>query len=242
MKRKLPINSACRESNSLSAVLEREYQNVPRETICEALWSKLKLVPVYQKQVFVDRNELWQMFMLTGTSLKRIIAVLNEKARTVYFGDPEEYEPDGEYYYTEEAGLIWSYGKGGCLALGIKDRSRLEGFLKSGQGMKFSTYPHKKQIYKDIVFDLTTGEIFKADKIIARFELGTDYEKLIRILLENRGRNFSYAELAEVLGQENLYQKNRFDVEKGICNKFSRLNLKCGEKVFQCNNGYFVEV
>ncbi len=232
MKRKLPLISACRESNSISAVLEREYQNMPRETICEALWSKLKLVPAYQNQVFVSKNELWQMFMMTGTSLKRIIAVLNEKARSVYFGDPEEYEPDGEYYYTEEAGLVWSYGKGGCLTLGIKDRSKLEGFLKAGQGVKFTTYPHKKQTYKDIVFDFTLDEVRKSDKRMRT--LGEKSAKLAKLLLENRNRRFSFEELAEALGEQALYQdyRSKYTYCRSLEKIFERLNRDCQEKIF----------
>jgi len=232
MKRKLPLNLACHKSNSLSAVLEREYQNVPRETICEALWGKLKLVPAYQKQVFVNRNELWHMFMMTGTSLKRIIAVLKETAKRVYFGNPEEYEPDGEYYYTEEAGLVWSYGKKGCLTLGIKDRRRLERFLKAGQGMKYSVFPNNQQEYGKLVFDFTLDEVRKGNKRMRT--LGEKSAKLVKLLLENRNRRFSFEELAEVLGEQTLYQdyRSKYTYCRSLEKIFERLNRDCQEKIF----------
>lgn len=117
-------------------------------------------------------------------------------------------------------------------------RKKIEDSTKQAD---YQAHPHKTQTYRDITFDFTTGHILHNGQRLSRFALGSDYETLASMLLKNRGRNFSYSELAECLGLEVLYERNRCDAEKAICTKFSKLNAKCSEKVFQCNDGYFVE-
>lgn len=238
-----PNIRAHRPALPLGGSMCRIQENSRTRAVFEALAEKLRDLKAYEKQVIWTHADFRWMKLETGIGMKEITETLEPFSVSVYqgvYGEDEEGDRADEYFRVPDAGITWQKVRN-YFEIIVNDHKKLRGFINAQRGLQYSVYPHKKLEFRDIIFDLTTGEIFKSGKQIDKIELGTDYEKLIKLLLENRGYNFSYLELARALGLEQLYTKNKFDVEKGICNKFSRLNLKCGEKVFQCNNGYFVE-
>ncbi|MCF7846719.1 MAG: hypothetical protein K9M51_01475 [Candidatus Gracilibacteria bacterium] len=221
----------------------RIQENSRTQAVFEALAEKLRDLKAYEKQVIWTHADFRWMKLETGIGMKEVTEILEPFSIGVYRGyaDDDEYYPEENFYHVPNAGITWQkFGK--HFEIVVNDRKKLRGFINAQRGLQYSVYPHKKLEYRDIIFDLTTGEILKSGQQIDKIELGTDYEKLIKLLLENRGYNFSYLELARALGLEQLYVKNKFDTEKSISTKFSRLNAKCREKVFQCNNGYFLAI
>lgn len=222
--------------NPFDLVVSQYWGKPSTQAVFRALFQKIKRIPFDALHIAWNEDDFRRAFLQSGVDLEHVFFELCALSKEVWIDEEESRS------VIPDSGFIWENNSNGSLTFYIIDREKMESFLESKQGVRFKIYSHKKLEYRDIIFDLTTGEIFKLGEQIDKIELGTDYEKLIKLLLENRGRNFSYVELAEVLGQENLYQKNRFDTEKSISTKFSRLNTKCREKVFQCNNGYFVAI
>lgn len=206
------------------------------QAVFRALFKKVKQLPFDTLRITWNGEDFRRIFLQSGVDLEHVFFALCCLSEKVLIDEEESRSK------IPESGFIWENNADGSLTFYITDREKMESFLENKQGVRFKVYPHKKQEYRDITFDFTTGEIFKSGKQIDKIELGTDYEKLIKLLLENRGYNFSYLELAQALGIEQLYTRNKFDTEKSISTKFSRLNAKCREKVFQCNNGYFVAI
>ncbi len=239
-----PNIRAHRPVSPLDGSMCRIQENSRTRAVFEALAEKLRDLKAYEKQVIWIHADFRWMKWETGIGMNEIAETLEAFSVSVYQGtysEDDEGDRADEYFRVPDAGITWQkFGK--HFEIVVNDRKKLRGFINAQRGLRYSIYPHKKLEYRDIIFDLTTGEIFKSGEQIDKIELGTDYEKLIKLLLENRGYNFSYLKLARALGLEQLYAKNKFDTEKSISTKFSRLNAKCREKVFQCNNGYFVAV
>ncbi len=222
--------------NPFDLVVSQYWGKPSTQAVFRALFQKVKQLPFDTLYITWNNADFRRSFLQSGVDLEYVFFELCNLSEEACLDEEES------RFVIHDTGFLWKNNPNGSLTFFISDREKMEDFLESKQGVRFKVYPHKTQRYKDITFDLTTGEIFKSGKQIDKIELGTDYEKLIKLLLENRGYNFSYLELARTLGIEQLYTRNKFDTEKSISTKFSRLNAKCREKVFQCNNGYFVAI
>jgi hypothetical protein len=80
----------------------------------------------------------------------------------------------------------------------------LKGFLQEKIGRKFAVYPHDKQEYDDLIFDFREKKLFRGNEEL--LTLGAKTLPITKLLLENRGRKFTYEELAEELGEISVFK------------------------------------
>jgi hypothetical protein len=179
----------------------------------------------------VDEAELWAIFLQTGMSAKAFIAALLADSKEVYLGDPELFEPEEGYYCLNNDSMLWEDFCG--LHFFIKDRARLKGFLQEKIGRKFAVYPHDKQEYDDLIFDFREKKLFRGNEEL--LTLGAKTLPITKLLLENRGRKFTYEELAEELGEISVFKhwQTAPNYKVKLDKIFARLNRACGRRIFQ---------
>jgi hypothetical protein len=212
-----------------------------REAVFEALWEFVKAVPFFKSHFGLNEAELWVLFLQTGIDAKRVMKELSVQSKTVYLGDGEDFEPEEEYYYTPQAGLLWENWRG--LRFFIKDRVKLDGYLQSNRIKRFETFFADKQEYDGVVFDFTKNEVWLRDNVIVK--IGIKSAKLARLVLGNRGKKFVYDELAEMLCESAVCAdwRSSFNYKRSLDKLFERLNRKLGKKIFHfSNDSVFVEV
>lgn len=219
-----------------------DYHGVPkREAVFEALWEFLKSVPFYRNHFSIGQSELCAVFVYSGVDKKRFLEVLLLLSKTVNLGFGEDYEPEEDYYYIPEAGLLWEDWRD--LFFHIQDREKAEMFLKKNRARNYEVCLPDVQEYQGFVFDFVRGEIRLECRIIA--QIGEKSSKLAKIVLSQRGRKFEYKELAEILGENAICNdwRSSFNYKRSLDKIFERLNHKLGKKFFHfAKDSVFVAV
>jgi hypothetical protein len=220
-----------RGNQSLVEVVEAYYPSAPVSTVFEVLWEKLRALPMYRTSLEVNEAELWAIFLQTGMSAEAFIEALLADSKEVYLADPDSFESEEEYYCLNNESMLWENFRG--LGFFIKDRARLKEFLQEKIGRKFAIYPHDMQVYDDLVFDFREKKLFRGDEEL--LTLGAKTLPITKLLLENRGRKFTYEELAEELGEISVFNhwQTAPNYKVKIDKIFARLNRACGSRIFQ---------
>ena len=216
---------------SLVEVVEAYYQNKSVSTVYEVLWEKLKTVPFYRPRFEISESELWAIFMHSGFNAESFIEVLKRDSCDVYLGSQDLFEPEEQYFCFGNESLLWD-GKR-CLKFHVKDFQKLKAFLQVKLGMKYAVYPHYMQVYGDLVFDFREKKLFRGNEEL--LTLGAKTLPITKLLLENRGRKFTYEELAEELGEISAFRhwQTAPNYKVKIDTIFARLNRACGKRIFQ---------
>ncbi len=216
------------------------HRTAKREAVFEALWEFLKSVPFYRNHFSVGKSELWSMFMHSGVDKKRLMDVLLSLSRQINLGFGEDYEPEEDYYYMPEVGLLWEDWSD--LFFHIQDREKAEIFLKKRSVRNYEVCLPDVQEYQGFVFDFVRSEIRRDGTTIAR--TGEKSVRLAKIILAKRGRKFEYKELAEMLGESTICNdwRSSFNYKRSLDKIFERLNHKLGKKIFHfAKDSVFVE-
>lgn len=218
-----------------------EYHGVPkREAVFKALWGFLKSVPFYRNHFSISKSELWSVFLQSGVDKIRFMEVLLSLSKTVNLGFGEDYEPEEDYYYMPDAGLLWEDWSD--LFFCIWDREKVEMFLKNNTVRKYEVCLPAAQEYQGFVFDFVRNEIRCDGGLVAR--IGDKSSKLAKIILAQRGKKFEYKELAEMLGETAICNdwRSSFNYKRSLDKLFERLNRKLGKKIFHfAKDSVFVE-
>lgn len=218
------------------------YHDVPkRETVFEALWEFVKMVPFYRNHFSIGESELWSVFLQSGVDRKRFIEMLLPLSKTVNLGSGEDYEPEEDYYYMPESGFLWEDWRD--LYFHIQDREKAEMFLKRNRARNYEVCLPDVQEFHGFVFDFVRGEIRHDGQTVAR--IGEKSAKLAKIILAQRGKKFEYKELAEMLGESAICNdwRSSFNYKRSLDKLFERLNRKLGRKIFHfAKDSVFVEV
>lgn len=230
-----------RRLSPFGAVVPDYHGRAKREAVFEALWEFVRMVPFFKSYFGLNKAELWAIFLQTGIDTKRIMEELSVQSKTIYLGDGEDFEPEEEYYYTPQAGLLWKNWRG--LRFFIKDREKLAGYLQSNRIKRFETFSADIQEYEGIVLDFTKNEVRVRDNVIVK--IGIKSAKLAKFILGNRGKKFTYEELADLLGESAVCAdwRSSFNYKRSLDKLFERLNRKLRKKIFHfSNDSVFVEV
>lgn len=211
------------------------------EEAFEALWEFVKRVPFYHNHFSIGESESWSVFLQLGVDKKRFLEVLLPLSKTVNLGFGEDYEPEEDYYYMPEAGLLWEDWSD--LFFCIRDREKVEMFLKNNTVRKYEVCLPAAQEYQGFVFDFVRNEIRCDGGLVAR--IGDKSSKLAKIILAQRGKKFEYKELAETLGESAICNdwRSSFNYKRSLDKLFERLNRKLGKKIFHfAKDSVFVEL
>jgi hypothetical protein len=238
-----PLNGKSGDLRGLApfgAVVADYHGVAKREAVFEALWEFVRMVPFFKSHFSLTEANLWSLFLQTGIDAKRIMEELSVQSKTVYLGGGEDFEPEEEYYYTPQAGLLWENWRG--LRFFIKDRAKLIGYLQSNRIKRFESFSADKQEYEGVVFDFTKNEVRLRDNVIVK--IGIKSAKLARFILGNRGKKFTYEELADLLEESTVCAdwRSSFNYKRSLDKLFERMNRKLGKKIFHfSNDSVFVE-
>lgn len=232
-----PLNEKSGDLRGLApfgAIVADHHGVAKREAVFEALWEFVRMVPFFKNYFGLNETELWALFLQKGINAKRIMEELSVQSKTVYLGDGEDFEPEEEYYYMPQAGLLWEDWRGLCFF--IKDKAKLDGYLKSNRIKRFETFSSDKQEYESIVFDFTKNEVRLRDNAIVK--IGIKSARLARFILGNRGKKFTYEELADSLDESAVCAdwRSSFNYKRSLDKLFERLNRKLGKKIFHFSN------
>ena len=228
-----PNIRACRPASPLDGSMSRFDQNDRTRAVFEALAGKLGDLKAFEKSVIWTHADFRWMALETGIGMNEVAVALKpisvDEFRDCLYD--EDYLPEEHYFRVPDAGITWQkFGK--HFEIIVNDRRKLHGFINAYRGLKYSVYPHQLQGYGDLIFDFTLDQIIKNGEPIKT--LGEKTSKLAKIVLENRNRCFSYAELANVLKEKTLFEdyRSKYSYCRSLDKIFERLNRDCKTKIF----------
>ena len=228
-----PNIRACRPASPLGGSISRFDQNDRTRAVFEALAEKLGDLKAFEKSAVWTHTDFRWMVLETSIGMNAIAEALKPISVDEYYGgiDDEDYYPEEHYFRVPDAGITWQkFGK--HFEIIVNDRKKLLGFINAQRGLQYSVYPHQLQVYGDLIFDFTLDQIIKNSEPIKT--LGEKTSKLAKIVLENRNRCFSYAELANVLEEKTLFEdyRSKYSYCRSLDKIFERLNRDCKTKIF----------